>query len=314
MDLVDRMLEYDRWAMLQLLVVSQNLTDDQLDQSFDIGHETIRQTFDHIIFNIAVWTWQMAGRPNIPDPRAERQHQSVPELIERFERHHAWYASFIRQKRDEARLSDTFVDDFGGTPTFGGLAIHLPLHHAEHRSEILHILRRLGIDNLPEIDMALWDQTAQVVLSQIQAERDLWHELVAAVGEDRMEEPGPMGEWTFKDLAGHLLGWRERTIARIEAGPNSNPPTPWPAELESDDDINAWIYEQHRNRPLRDVLDDMDRSYDRLADAIRRVPEGDLTNPGRFGWLGETRLFEVDFADHLREEHEPSIRTWLASR
>ena len=27
-----------------------------------------------------------------------------------------------------------------------------------------------------------------------------------------MTEPGPMGEWTFKDLAAHLLGWRERTI------------------------------------------------------------------------------------------------------
>jgi len=34
-----------------------------------------------------------------------------------------------------------------------------------------------------------------------------------------MEEPGAMGEWTFKDPASHLTGWREQTIARVEASP-----------------------------------------------------------------------------------------------
>ena len=43
-----------------------------------------------------------------------------------------------------------------------------------------------------------------------------WSDLVAAIGPDRMEEPGPMGEWTFKDLAAHLTGWRERSIRRLE--------------------------------------------------------------------------------------------------
>ena len=54
-------------------------------------------------------------------------------------------------------------------------------------------------------------------LARIDAERRYWRDLVAEVGEDRMDEPGPMGEWTFKDLAAHLLGWRQRTIARLEA-------------------------------------------------------------------------------------------------
>jgi uncharacterized damage-inducible protein DinB len=235
-------------------------------------------------------------------------------LIERFDRAHANFAARSRQVRDDGQLNDTVVDHYGGMPTLGGIAIHVVLHHEWHRNDIIHMLNRLDVDSPPEVDMALWDQTAQLVITRIRQERDRWHALAAEVGEDRMEEPGPMGEWTFKDLAGHLLGWRERTIARIEAGPDSNPPTPWPADLQTDDEINAWIYEQHRDRPLRDVLNDLDQSYDRLISAIQMTPEGHLTSPGRFDWTGDQRLFEVDFSDHLYEEHEPSVRAWLASR
>ena len=48
------------------------------------------------------------------------------------------------------------------------------------------------------------------LVAHIRAERALWANLVTEIGEDRMTEPGPMGEWTFKDLASHLLAWRER--------------------------------------------------------------------------------------------------------
>lgn len=314
MDLVDRMLEYDRWATTQLLGVCQNLTDAQLDQEFDIGIRTLRDTLDHLIFNMGVWTWSMAGQPmDGPDLREERNDRSMPALIERFERYHARYAALARKLRDENKLDETYVDHFGGTPTYGGIVFHVIVHHPEHRSEMLHILRRLGVEKLPEIDPALWDQTVRVAISRIREERDRWRSLAAEVGEERMEEPGPMGEWTFKDMAAHLYGWGERTIALIEAGPGGNPPTPWPAELDDDDDINAWIYEQHRDRPLRDVLNDMEQYYDRLIKAIEATPEGDLTSPGRFDWLGDKQLFEADFSGHFYDDHVEPVRVWLAS-
>ena len=45
MDLLDRLLKHDRWATDQLLEVSRGLSDAQLDQAFDIGHRTLRETF-----------------------------------------------------------------------------------------------------------------------------------------------------------------------------------------------------------------------------------------------------------------------------
>ena len=160
-------------------------------------------------------------------------------------------------------------------------------------------------------------KTRDELVQQIRDEQAAWNALLSEVGEDRMEEPGPMGEWTFKDLAAHLLGWRERSLDRIESGPGGDPPTPWPASLQSDDEINDWIHQQHRDRPLGDVLADVDRSYERLASLIATMPDDDLLTPGRWSATFdgmEGPLVDTDFFGHLHEEHEPAIREWLRTR
>ena len=158
-------------------------------------------------------------------------------------------------------------------------------------------------------------RTKDDLLAYIQAEHANWRALVAEVSEERMEQPGPMGDWTFKDLVAHLLGWRERTLRRLEAGPDREPPTPWPGhltEVDEVDEINEWIYEQNRDRPLHEVLAEADASYQRLAAAVAALPEEDLTTPGRFAWMEGKSLAGGDLFDHLHEEHEPDIRVWLA--
>lgn len=155
--------------------------------------------------------------------------------------------------------------------------------------------------------------TREDAISRIHDERADWQALLNEVGEDHMEQPGPMGNWTFKDLAGHLLGWRNRTLDLIEAGLDGSPPPPWPSNLTTDDEINQWIYDQHRDRPIADILADLDRSYDRLVRAIEAMPEDDLVTPGRFQWMEGAALIDLDYDGHLRSEHEPAIRAWLAS-
>ena len=157
MDLMERQLEHDRWATRRLLELSRDLTDAQLDREFDIGRRTLRATFEHMIFNVTVWTRVMTGQPVEP----QSGETPVAALIERHERSYDAFAGFARQMRDERRLDDAFVDAFGGRMTFSGAVIHLVLHDAEHRSEALHILERLGVPDLPELDHALWDQTAR---------------------------------------------------------------------------------------------------------------------------------------------------------
>jgi len=141
-----------------------------------------------------------------------------------------------------------------------------------------------------------------------------WRRLVADVGEERMELPGAMGDWTFKDVASHLTAWRRRAIGRVAAAGRGEPvpPSPWPADLgeDEDDPINAWIHDQTKDRPLPDVLADADLAYDDLVAAIQALRVDNTTDLQRRGWLGPNALVDFDPAGHLIE-HEADVRRWL---
>lgn len=154
------------------------------------------------------------------------------------------------------------------------------------------------------------------IAATIEREYAAWRALVEEVGRDRMNEPGPMGEWSFKDLAAHLLGWRERSIGRLRAQGEGRgePSEPWPDGMDDDDDINTWMQARMADRSVDDVLAAVDASYDHLAAALGALPADVLTDPLGIAWLeGETAL-ETDWLGHLHDEHDASIRAWLASR
>ncbi len=150
-------------------------------------------------------------------------------------------------------------------------------------------------------------------IAALRADQEFWRALAAEVGSARYAEPGPMGEWSFADMAGHLAGWRERTIHRVLAVGRGEPEpaTPWPAALDADDDVdkvNDWIREQHAGRSPAQLVADYDASYDRLIAALERVPVHLQTAVAP--WAGEP-LVEVDFTEHLHDEHVDPVRDWL---
>ncbi|MEN9938093.1 MAG: hypothetical protein RLZZ387_4672 [Chloroflexota bacterium] len=158
------------------------------------------------------------------------------------------------------------------------------------------------------------------LLDEIERERMVWEQLLSAVGEERMQQPGATGEWTFKDVVAHLNGWRTRTLARLDAarvGAEPEPP-PWPADLDEDTEaglaqINAWIERASRERSLQEVLDEARRSFDLMRDAVLALSDEELADPNRYPWMGGEPVGAVigySFG-HLHEEHEPTLNTWL---
>ena len=152
MDLLDRLLEHDRWATTQLLDLSRGLSDAQLDQEFDIGHRTLRATYAHMIFIVGAWTALMTGQPH--DVQHDR---SVAAFRNYHERSYPAFASTAREAYARQRLEETFIDAHDAPMTFGGAILQVILHNTEHRAEVLHILERLGVPDLPEVDHGLWD-------------------------------------------------------------------------------------------------------------------------------------------------------------
>jgi uncharacterized damage-inducible protein DinB len=157
MDLLDLLLDHDHWATRRLLDVSGSLTDAQLDREFDIGHRTLRATFGHMIFNVPFWTAFLAGQPAHEGYSADTQpdDRSPAALIDHHERSYAAFAGAARRLRDEQRLEESFVDHHGVRKSFGGTVLMVVEHNAEHRTEALHILARLGLPDVPEIDLGV---------------------------------------------------------------------------------------------------------------------------------------------------------------
>jgi hypothetical protein len=159
------------------------------------------------------------------------------------------------------------------------------------------------------------DEARARLVAHIRGTQQRWRRLVTEVGDGRMEEPGAMGDWTFKDVASHLTSWRRRTVLRLEAAARGEPApvNPWPAELgdEEVDPINAWMHERSRDRRLADVLAEADGVYDDFAAAVETLSPDILTDPNRFAWMEGVALADGDFSGHL-DEHEPDVRRWLA--
>lgn len=151
MDVLDRLLDHDQWATTQLLEVARGLTDAQLDQDFDIGHRTLRTTFEHMISNVEGWASAFTGQ----DPADAGT--SVDDLAARHAGSYPAFAGAARHFRDAQRLEETFTDSFGQPMTFGGAVLMVILHNEGHRTEATHILARLGLPEVPEVDHGLWD-------------------------------------------------------------------------------------------------------------------------------------------------------------
>ena len=165
------------------------------------------------------------------------------------------------------------------------------------------------------------------VLERLQEEPHWWEGILADIGDDRMEEAGIMGGWTFKVMVAHLSGWQRRTLNRLQAGVSGEPeaPTPWPEELNDPgnpdhegqvDHVNHWLYEHSKDRPVEMVLAESRNQWDELQSLLERMPEDLLLDAETFPFLDGQSLADAvvtgSLFGHFHDEHEPEIQSWFA--
>lgn len=153
------------------------------------------------------------------------------------------------------------------------------------------------------------------LLKWLQDEYQQWEAFLAQIGPERMEQPGVNGSWSMRDIISHLNGWQPRLIARIQAAQRGEPepPPPWPAHLQNEDEINAWIYEAHQGRSVPEVLDDTSHQFQQLLAVIEGLPEDvRIESEWRLVWLGDKRFPAGEFFDHFHDDHESDVRAWFA--
>lgn len=147
-----------------------------------------------------------------------------------------------------------------------------------------------------------------------------WRSFVEQLPADRMEEPGVNGEWSMKNLIAHLTGWNHHLVQRLRAAAagEPSPAPPWPSDRVEEDDVNAWIHEVNKDRPLVEILEETDRSLREVLSVVAALPPDVKVEVLRARgldfhliWIGEERFVPGEFFDHFRDDHRPAVEKWL---
>ena len=91
---------------------------------------------------------------------------------------------------------------------------------------------------------------------------------VAALTDRQLEQPGPEGRWSGKQLLAHIEAWDRETInaiRRVETGKEPG----WP---EDDDTFNAAQAEAAQALDLADVKRRFEATHQELMDLVERTP------------------------------------------
>jgi uncharacterized protein (TIGR03083 family) len=146
-------------------------------------------------------------------------------------------------------------------------------------------------------------------LDRLRSGRAEWDTLIGQIDEAQMTEPGVVGDWSVKDIIAHVT-WSEREMvgmlrARALVGSDL-----W---TRPQDDRNAAVFEQNRDRPLPDVLAEARAVGQQLIELAEGLSDDELNDASRFAdmppdWL-PWRIIVGNTYRHY-PEHVEAIRAW----
>lgn len=133
-----------------------------------------------------------------------------------------------------------------------------------------------------------------------------WEALLETVGrvpEGAMEAAGVAGEWSVKDLLGHITTWEEEAIKTREAGRSG-------LDLPSYGDTDDWNeldVIKRRSRSVHTTLVELGAVHQRFVSWLEGLPDEAFRDDEL------ATMVDDESAEHYRD-HGDDIERWLAAR
>ncbi len=162
-DLLGRLLGHDAWATRVLLERCRDLTPQQFTQTFDIGPGSLHDTLLHVVGALGRWADRIGERPlgdRIEDTKGPRTPDEIITLLEAGASAFRETAAGVLQEDRLDEMMEFVLPDQRFTFTRGTAIVHVITHGAHHRAQVLNMMRRLGLDDLPDLDAIEWELTA----------------------------------------------------------------------------------------------------------------------------------------------------------
>jgi tetratricopeptide (TPR) repeat protein len=105
-------------------------------------------------------------------------------------------------------------------------------------------------------------------------------ELLAALSAAERAAIGTADHWSIKDTVLHIAFWKNHQAERLAAAARGETPV----ELESEEQVNARVFEAGRARPWQAVIDESERAFENLVTQVRAFDPAALVDPKRYAW------------------------------
>lgn len=160
MDILTRYLGYEARTTRYFLLRCRELRPEQWRQQVDVGHGTVYQTLLHVIGNLEAWTDLLYERPQRARPWPPDDMATVDDFLARYDATIQDFFARAGELAEAGRFDECYTDYLDNPPTqktFGGTLLHVLTHTTIHRSELMHLLHRLGVPDLIEGDALSWE-------------------------------------------------------------------------------------------------------------------------------------------------------------
>lgn len=154
------------------------------------------------------------------------------------------------------------------------------------------------------------------LLRQFREGRAALDALLDGLSDSDLTQPGVVGDWSIKDVLAHLTFWQGRAVDGVGQALGDYPQLEFPRvpDEEAMHRLNADAYQRSRNRPLREVQAEFNRTADLLLGLIQRLTGEQLNSTA--AWTFDEPQWQAianESFEHF-EEHADDIRAWKAGR
>jgi hypothetical protein len=155
-------------------------------------------------------------------------------------------------------------------------------------------------------------------------------EAIAGLDETSLTSEYVVGDWTVKDMLGHIVSWNDEFRANIRAILQGQHPG-YEHRISGEDDFSQWNEQEaadKRSWPWERIRMDLDRDYREACELVRRLQPPDFRKRGVTPWkraavekpaepgTPETESVETLVGYHWRHtnQHAGMIERWRVGR
>jgi uncharacterized protein (TIGR03083 family) len=160
--------------------------------------------------------------------------------------------------------------------------------------------------------------TKQELLQRIRERHADMEELLSALSPAQMREPALDEGWSVKDSLAHLAAWENLAMDSVAQYHRGETPQSWTEQFSVGDGteeeqmhrLNAQWFEENKERPLDQVLDDFREAFMRAVETISSLSQAEIFDPNYFLARSGSPLLSLIAGDTYAhyEEHLGWIR------